>query len=471
MNTTLAESTPDPASQLKRRWGAASLPGAQGKQSGAKGLHRPKSERSPVAALALLPLDKGNNSVVALLAFRARRAERKVGVLVCGPQLSAAVGTLILAFCIPQTPRPSIRVSRLTKTIIAATVSVVLLDTPFWRHCSARTRSITFHRLSRATISRALQSVQLRPASTCIAHPHGIPHLCFHHYTALQSATCHRALALHLRLASARAHHHGRNLPQPPRRGAQAVAQRPPIRTSASASPSHTQHHRLTLSANTPLSPLFPHCFALQGFYARPAKAADGSLDLMNWEVGIPGKANVGQLPHLVLSFASAHSPLALCCSATTDAMGGRAVQAAHDVSRRIPEQAAQVQVHAAALPSQRLSLGHRLPEHPRRGQGLEAGHHDQADPARHSRSAQRSQPARSRTERGLHHVPKGRHRLRAQSASAGARNGHRRLDPSRSKCHCNLILLVPFTPRCHTRRQVVERSRIRKSRRLGRGI
>ncbi|SJX64609.1 probable ubiquitin--protein ligase hus5 [Sporisorium reilianum f. sp. reilianum] len=28
------------------------------------------------------------------------------------------------------------------------------------------------------------------------------------------------------------------------------------------------------------------------GFYARPAKAPDGSLDLMNWEVGIPGKAN-----------------------------------------------------------------------------------------------------------------------------------------------------------------------------------
>lgn len=40
------------------------MPGAQGKQSGAKGLHRSKSERSPVAALALLPLDKGNNSVV-----------------------------------------------------------------------------------------------------------------------------------------------------------------------------------------------------------------------------------------------------------------------------------------------------------------------------------------------------------------------------------------------------------------------
>lgn len=34
-----------------------------------------------------------------------------------------------------------------------------------------------------------------------------------------------------------------------------------------------------------------------QGFYARPAKAADGSLDLMKWEVGIPGKPNVRSIP------------------------------------------------------------------------------------------------------------------------------------------------------------------------------
>ncbi|THH09363.1 hypothetical protein EW145_g2078 [Phellinidium pouzarii] len=27
-----------------------------------------------------------------------------------------------------------------------------------------------------------------------------------------------------------------------------------------------------------------------EGFYARPAKAADGSMNLMEWEVGIPGK-------------------------------------------------------------------------------------------------------------------------------------------------------------------------------------
>jgi hypothetical protein len=31
----------------------------------------------------------------------------------------------------------------------------------------------------------------------------------------------------------------------------------------------------------------------VQGFYAKPAKAADGSMNLMEWEVGIPGKTAV----------------------------------------------------------------------------------------------------------------------------------------------------------------------------------
>jgi len=34
-------------------------------------------------------------------------------------------------------------------------------------------------------------------------------------------------------------------------------------------------------------------CANAQGFYARPEKEADGSLNLLVWEVGIPGKANV----------------------------------------------------------------------------------------------------------------------------------------------------------------------------------
>jgi len=35
------------------------------------------------------------------------------------------------------------------------------------------------------------------------------------------------------------------------------------------------------------------YCFLGQGFVARPTKAADGTLNLMNWECGIPGKKGV----------------------------------------------------------------------------------------------------------------------------------------------------------------------------------
>jgi hypothetical protein len=31
----------------------------------------------------------------------------------------------------------------------------------------------------------------------------------------------------------------------------------------------------------------------MKGFYARPKKEADGSLNLLFWEVGIPGRAGV----------------------------------------------------------------------------------------------------------------------------------------------------------------------------------
>jgi len=42
------------------------------------------------------------------------------------------------------------------------------------------------------------------------------------------------------------------------------------------------------------------------GFYAKPAKAADGSMNLMEWEVGIPGKAKTawdGGLFKLIMNF------------------------------------------------------------------------------------------------------------------------------------------------------------------------
>lgn len=41
--------------------------------------------------------------------------------------------------------------------------------------------------------------------------------------------------------------------------------------------------------------------FCMQGFYARPSKAPDGSLNLMEWDVGIPGKQSVSALLLLLL--------------------------------------------------------------------------------------------------------------------------------------------------------------------------
>jgi hypothetical protein len=40
----------------------------------------------------------------------------------------------------------------------------------------------------------------------------------------------------------------------------------------------------------------------MQGFYAKPVKAADGTLNMMVWEVGIPGKQGVSESGHVHLS-------------------------------------------------------------------------------------------------------------------------------------------------------------------------
>jgi len=41
--------------------------------------------------------------------------------------------------------------------------------------------------------------------------------------------------------------------------------------------------------------------FCVQGFVARPTKAADGTLNLMNWECGIPGKKGVSLSVYFIL--------------------------------------------------------------------------------------------------------------------------------------------------------------------------
>ena len=43
-------------------------------------------------------------------------------------------------------------------------------------------------------------------------------------------------------------------------------------------------------------------CFLFQGFVARPTKSADGTLNLMNWECGIPGKKGVSKIKTLCIT-------------------------------------------------------------------------------------------------------------------------------------------------------------------------
>ena len=65
-----------------------------------------------------------------------------------------------------------------------------------------------------------------------------------------------------------------------------------------------------------------------QGFYAKPTKAADGSMNLLEWEVGIPGKAGVRIDTYATTpwrGFLSAWIP---------DSMGRWCLQASDDLSR-----------------------------------------------------------------------------------------------------------------------------------------
>jgi hypothetical protein len=40
--------------------------------------------------------------------------------------------------------------------------------------------------------------------------------------------------------------------------------------------------------------------FYIQGFYAKPMKTNDGAMDLMVWEVGIPGKPKVNTVTNVL---------------------------------------------------------------------------------------------------------------------------------------------------------------------------
>lgn len=94
----------------------------------------------------------------------------------------------------------------------------------------------------------------------------------------------------------------------------------------------------------------------LQGFFARPAKNEDGSTNMMKWECGIPGKEGTnweGAVWRAWRWSGGVARPFAHpACRCRR-----RRVSSEHGVSRRVPVQAAQVQVRAAALPPECVPL------------------------------------------------------------------------------------------------------------------
>ncbi len=84
------------------------------------------------------------------------------------------------------------------------------------------------------------------------------------------------------------------------------------------------------------------------------------------------------------------------------DALGGRGLQTHDEVSPGIPDQASQMPIHTTALSPQRLPLGDRLPQHSRRGQGMEAIAYDHAALAGYSDPARRAEHPGPSAARGF---------------------------------------------------------------------
>jgi hypothetical protein len=87
------------------------------------------------------------------------------------------------------------------------------------------------------------------------------------------------------------------------------------------------------------LNNLTPFCtdeYHLKGFYAKPAKAADGSMNLMEWEVGIPGKPKVNEtaLDAFTRLKQTYHSS-SYADDIPLDSMGWRFIQVDHELPRR----------------------------------------------------------------------------------------------------------------------------------------
>ncbi|BFZ56134.1 SUMO conjugating enzyme Hus5 [Savitreella phatthalungensis] len=90
------------------------------------------------------------------------------------------------------------------------------------------------------------------------------------------------------------------------------------------------------------------------GFFAKPAKKADGGMDLMLWHVGIPGKPKTpwaGGLYKLHLIFPEEYPAKPPKCTSIEPRLCNTKVIICTDIAYR--------QIRSAALSPERLSVGH----------------------------------------------------------------------------------------------------------------
>lgn len=113
-----------------------------------------------------------------------------------------------------------------------------------------------------------------------------------------------------------------------------------------------------------------------------------------SWKEG--SKYRLGLRPKTTTNLELLNSP---------DSVGGWPVQAPDDLQGRLPDQPAQVQVRAAAVPPERVPVRDGLSVAAGRGEGLAPGHHHQADPARHPGPAERAQHQGPGPGGGLHYL------------------------------------------------------------------
>ena len=150
-------------------------------------------------------------------------------------------------------------------------------------------------------------------------------------------------------------------------------------------------------------------------------RGANGMMDLKKWECGVPGKEKTnweGGLFKLEVTFPegafsqlpSSPSLMFVCLLAnnriqSTPRSRRNVVPTPRHLQLAYPNLTKRRQIHAPALPPERLPLRHRLPIYPERGGRLEARYHHQRDPPWNPVLARRAEPRVPRTSRCLQPV------------------------------------------------------------------